>query len=365
MTTLVALERDYNLTTFEGWRALVEDIPRSRPAEVAADDLATMGAMEKLRYNEERAVWHANLGPYRTPAMLAAIDEIDIIVESNRQDGDKVRSSAVLDAAPGLGKTTLAVDYAKVFHRKQIALYGPTTPRGSDRIPVAYIRLSGKTTMRSVNAMLCAFYGHPAADRGNATELGRRAAACAAETATRLIVIDDIHFMDPATRDGRDLANHLKWLANDFPATFLFVGVGIEERGLLGEGLGVAQLHMAQIARRWTRSTLLPFDLQDDEGRAMWLSLLLAIELDIVLANKERGMVATELYEYLFARSTGHFASLMALVARGCRRAVQTGEERLTIELMNTVKNDGAAEAARRGLEASLAHRVQRRAASA
>ncbi len=360
MTILKELERNYDLTVYEGWRSLADDAKRTRPADASIDEIARMSAAERIRYDEERAVWHANLGPYRTPAMLTAIDEIDTIVRSNRQDGDKVRSSAVLDAAPGLGKTTLAVDFARNYHREQITAYGPLTPGGNDRIPVAYVRLSGKTTMRSVNAMLCTFYAHPSADRGNATELGRRAAVCASETATRLIVVDDVHFLDTATRDGREVSNHFKWLANEFAATFLFVGVGIEDRGLLNEGLGPTQVHMAQTARRWTKSSLAPFRLDDDEGRETWLRLLLAVERDLVLANKDQGMLAKELFDYLFARSSGHFASLMALVARGCRRAVMTREERLTPALMNTVKNDGAAEAARQGIEATLSRLPQR-----
>ncbi|MGC5343467.1 hypothetical protein [Streptomyces sp. AM 4-1-1] len=55
-----------------------------------------------------------------------------------------------------------------------------------------------------------------------------------------------------------------------------------------------------------------------------------------------RGMLAYDLSDYLYARSTGHFASLMTLIARGCRRAVRTQEERLTSALMDKVKNDVA-----------------------
>jgi hypothetical protein len=40
------------------------------------------------------------------------------------------------------------------------------------------------------------------------------------------------------------------------------------------------------------------------------------------------------------------FASLMTLIARGCRRAVRTGTEKLTRDLLDQVRNDAAAEAA-------------------
>lgn len=41
----------------------------------------------------------------------------------------------------------------------------------------------------------------------------------------------------------------------------------------------------------------------------------------------------------------------MTLINRGCQKAVRTGAERLDEELLSTVKNDAAAEEARRELE--------------
>lgn len=66
-------------------------------------------------------------------------------------------------------------------------------------------------------------------------------------------------------------------------------------------------------------------------------------------------MLADHLPDYLFARSTGHIGSLMTLISRGCQRAIRTGAERLDTEVLDQVKNDAAAEAARARLEASLA----------
>lgn len=352
--TIVATERDYSLSQYEGWKTRFEAPRRTKPAELTIAEIGALDRRDLLVYNDQRSVWHANLGPYLTPEMLDVIDQLDLIVQSNRQDGDRVRSAAVLDAYPGLGKTTLAVHYGGQFHRDQMDMYGPTTDSGDDRIPVAYVRLTSNTTMRSLNSMLCHFYAHPAADRGNATVLGARAAQRALESTTRLIVVDDVHFLDMNRRDGREVANHFKWLANEFAATFLFVGVGIAERGLLSEGLSPTRVQYAQTARRWTRTSLSPFGVDDAHGRKTWRRLLLAIERDIILANKSPGMVADDLADYLYARSTGHFASLMTLLARGCQRAIKTGAESLTIELLDTVPNDEASEQARRQLEASL-----------
>lgn len=263
----------------------------------------------------------------------------------------------MLEALPGLGKTTAAIAFGKAFHHNQIDLYGPDVAVGDgrwQRTPVVYLGLTSNTTMRSLNAMLCRFFGLPAAARGTADLLAHRAAECVAQCKTRLIIVDDVHFLDINRRDGREVANHFKWLANTFPVTFLFVGVGLRARGLLDEGFAGADAALSQTARRWTVLTLHPFEIRTATGRRTWRQLLLGIERDLVLANTRRGMIATDLADYLFARSTGHFASLMSLIGRGCFKAITTGAEALSLDLLDAVRIDEAAETARGELHAAL-----------
>ncbi|MDQ6614737.1 MAG: ATP-binding protein [Actinomycetota bacterium] len=356
MTYLESLERDYSLSVKEGWLARVDAPARVRPDQLTTAAMAQLTTAERLRYEEQRSVWHANLGPILTPQVNGLVAELDEIIEANRQDGDKVKSSALLDAYPGLGKTTLAVMFAAGFHRRQVDIYGPTTAEGHERVPVAWIGLTSNTSMRSFNSMLCRFYGHPGAERGNATQLANRAADCVSSCKTRLIVVDDVHFLDMNRRDGREVANHFKWLSNQFPVTFMYVGVGLRHRHLLNEGLTASDRQFAQTARRWTRLSLSPFEIGTDEGRRDWRRLLLAIERDLVLADARPGDLANDLADYLYVRSTGHFASLMTYITRGCHRAATTGEERLTKDLIDHIRNDEAAEAARIELQAAIDH---------
>ena len=330
---------------------------RTKPPLHPAAELKAMPAAQRARHNQARAVWHANLGPIRTPAIQAVFDTVEEICGANRQDGDKVKPAVVLDALPGLGKSTAATAFGRAFHLDQIDLQGPviTTTAGHwQRVPVVYIGLTSNTTMRSLNAMLCRFYGLPGIDSGSATQLANRAADCVTNCKTRLIIVDDVHFLDVNRRDGREVANHFKWLANTFAVTFFFVGVGLRARGLLDEGLCGADAAFSQTARRWNVLTLQPFEVATAAGRRTWRNLLLGIERELVLARHRRGMLADDLSDYLFARSTGHFASLMSLIGRGCYRAVKTGTEQLNADLLDQVRIDEAAEKARRGIEAAI-----------
>jgi hypothetical protein len=333
---------------------MVDAPDREQPPAKTIKQLAAMSDAERLRYDELRAVWHANLGPIETPQLVQVHEDLWEIADSNRQDGDKVKGAAAIDAHPGLGKTTIAVAFGRGFHRCQIKLYGGDSTSGDQRIPVVYLALTGTTTMWTLNSMLCRFYAHPGAESGNATQLAGRAADCILSCDTKLIIIDDVHFLDMNRGDGRAVANHFKWLANQFPATFVFVGVGLADRGLLTEGLALADAAYAQTSRRWTPLSVPPFEIHSEEGREAWRRLLLGIEQRLVLANKHHGMIADDLADYLYARSTGHFASLMTLVTRGCHRAIASREERLAVELLDRVKNDAAAEQARQELTAAL-----------
>ena len=69
---------------------------------------------------------------------------------------------------------------------------------------MVYLGLTSNTTMRSLNAMLCRFYGLP--ERGNADVLAHRAAGCVTGCKTRLIIVDVL--LDVTRRDGREVANH-------------------------------------------------------------------------------------------------------------------------------------------------------------
>ncbi|MFJ7773372.1 AAA family ATPase [Streptomyces sp. NPDC097107] len=345
-------DRQYSPTRLRGWLQEVNGPDRIQPPAFTRAQLADLSRRDLLVHDDNREVWHANIGPIDTPQLLALHDALAEIVESNRQDGDKTKPAALVDAYPGLGKSTAVRDYGRKLFRKQVALRGETTPSGDRRVPVIYIALSGNTQIRGLNAAICRFYGLPTS--GNADTLAERAVDAVLSMKTAAIIIDDIHFLAGANSNSVRMANQLKYLANVFPVTLIYVGVGVQQRGVLREGFSGKQTELAQFGRRTTPLTLPPFQIEDDEGRQHWHTLLKTIEQKLVLAEKYPGMLAQDLSDYLFARSTGHFASLMALINRGCLRAIRSGHERLDEDLMNQVKNDAAAEAARKELEAEI-----------
>ncbi|WP_251050940.1 ATP-binding protein [Streptomyces sp. ISL-86] len=347
-------DRLYSPTRLAGWLQEVNGPERMPPLFLSRAAIEALSTGDLLRYNDRRVVWHANIGPIRTPQLLALHEDLREVVESNRQDSDKAKPAVLVDAYPGLGKSTAVREFGRDYYREQIVLRGETTPAGDRRVPLIYIALTGNTQIRGLNAAICRFYGLP--DSGDADTLAERAKDAVLSMRTAVFVIDDIHFLVPTKANASSvrMANHLKFLANTFPVTLIYVGVGVRARGILSEGESPDQMLNAQFGRRTTPLTLLPFQIDDDEGRHEFRNLLLTIERKLVLAEKYPGMLADDLAGYLFARSSGHFASLMTLINRGCLRAIRTGQERLDEDLMDKVKNDAAAEQARQEYVAAL-----------
>jgi hypothetical protein len=347
-------ERRWDLTTKRGWNQFVTMLARQRPEVLSRAQRAALSDQARAEVDEYRSVWNANIGPIHTPQLIKVHQDLWNILKGNRQDGDTVREPAAIDAFPGLGKSTLANKFGRDYHRKQIELYGELTEEGHERIPVMRIQLTDETNRRDFNSKLCRFFNLPGYDKGTANHLENKAVAAAQACQTTLVIVDDVHFLDMRRKNGRAVANHFKALSNSMAATFLHVGVGLEARGLFDEGLYEEDEELAQNGRRMTPLTLDAFEIRTEDGRRIWRNLLLAVERDLALTDKYPGMVADDLSDLLYARSTGHFASLMSLIRRGAQAAMDSGEECLTEQIMKDVKIDGAAEKARKELLAAI-----------
>lgn len=127
-----------------------------------------------------------------TAQLARAYGVMDQVMASNQRDSDRLRGAVVIDAAPALGKTTIATRYARDLHRKILRRHGPRTPEGHQRLPVVYLPLSAGTTLKGLNQKLLRFYGHPAATRSTRTELGALAVDCVQACRTQLIHITPI-----------------------------------------------------------------------------------------------------------------------------------------------------------------------------
>jgi len=188
----------------------VNSAAREPLQQLTRAEMGRLAGEELEDYTEARIVWNANLPTVKTHQLSAALAVIDQVMASNRRDADRLRGSVVIDAAPGLGKTTIATRDARDFHRRSYRRHGSRTAGGHQRLPVAFIRLSAGITLKGLNQRILPFYSHPAATRASSTRLGALAVDCVNSCETQLMVIDDLHFIDFRHRNGMEVSNHLK-----------------------------------------------------------------------------------------------------------------------------------------------------------
>lgn len=316
-----------------------------RPAALDRAALRALTSTERDAYDEARKDWHAAFGPYRTQHARDCVDEIEEFVDSNRQPADRVRPSVALDGLAGTGKTTMLHRFASDYHRAQTTRHGPTTPAGNERLPVCVTTLDGAASRLGLNKAILEFYGYPYPLKGPASDLSRYVHAAVLGCATKVIVVDDVHFLQPTTKDGRDVSDHLKNLSTRLNVTFVFGGQELHERALLSEGKEQNN-RRGSTARRWTRIEVEPLKepaakpSKDDQ----WTQLLLAFEKDIVLARAYPGMLYKDCRDVLWTRTQGNLATLNALLVRACRRAVTNRTERLDSEMLRSMRLDSAAQ---------------------
>jgi len=91
----------------------------------------------------------------------------------------------------------------------------------------------------------------------------------------------------------------------------------------------------AQTERRFDLVDLGPFDYSTPAGITAFLEHLAGIEDQLRLLRSSDGMLtAGGMPEYLFRRTRGIVGLLRRLIEDGCAKAIATGEERLTPELL-------------------------------
>jgi hypothetical protein len=178
------------LSRKEGWRDFVGAPKREPPELLPTRQIRRLTDAAADIYNQQRANWHNNIGPLKTPQLAALHDDLWDIIDANCQDGNRAKGAVAIDGYPGLGKTCAAEEFAKQFHQREIRRHGPFTEAGDERWPVCRIGMRGNTSMKDFNTALCDFYAHPGRNRGNTEQLGKQALDLVLNCETRLLIID-------------------------------------------------------------------------------------------------------------------------------------------------------------------------------
>ena len=100
--------------------------------------------------------------------------------------------------------------------------------------------------MRQLNIKLCSFYGHPG-KTGSAYAFADQALDYILSCDTRLVIVDDVHFLNMRNKDGLAIVNHFK-SKGSCPAS----GVDADQANVR-QGVGVAEFEAQMPPQRQQR----------------------------------------------------------------------------------------------------------------
>ncbi|WP_104990668.1 ATP-binding protein [Deinococcus sp. NW-56] len=323
-----------NIYTYDGWRAFVNrPVPTPPPAMTRALYEALPREGREL-YDETRRTYIMQFGPINTPMLDVAKQVIKEQVDANvRAPLDQVKTGVIIDGHANLGKTTMVKAIARQFERSIRARTSFAGPEAEHLfIPVVHVTLQRDTTPKAMAQAICHYLHVPLRGRETEHQLVQAIHEAVRRHRILLFVVDDIHFLRVRSKSGQETSNFLKSLMSLTGATFVYVGVGVEELGILQEH--GPTLATSQTASRFIHLPIPPFE----KGSDAWTRLLRAVEGHLALLDQEPGTLEKHA-ALLFGRSGGSVGPLMNLLRKAALQAVG-GQERIGAQALRQARMD-------------------------
>lgn len=314
---------DDNIYTYEGWRAYVHRAAPTRPARLSRAEYQALSGAERQTHDEARRSYIMQFGPLNTPMLDMAKRCIrDQVAANLRALRDQVKVGVVIDGNANLGKTTMAKAIARQFelNMRETAIF-PDEEADHQFIPVVHVTLQRDTTPKAMAQAICNFLHVPLRGRETEHQLVEAIYTAVRRHTILLFVVDDIHFLRVRSKSGQETSNFLKSLMTLTGATFVYVGVAVEEMGIFQEQ-GGATLATSQTASRFIHLPIPPFAKNADT----WIRLLRAVEGHLPLLDHEPGTLE-QCATLLYSRTGGDVGPLMNLVRRTAFNAVGHREQ--------------------------------------
>jgi Bacterial TniB protein len=320
---------DEPLTTKEGWSRWVQQDLRG-PEQ--PQECRQLGPAERAAYDEARLDYLSDPIVVNTPAIQEIIKTVRRLLVLNRRQ-ISARRGLIITGGGGTGKTTAITQLGRA-HELGVRLRTTDTRH---RIPVLYTTVPPAATPRMVAAEFARFLGLPVTRHDNITDITNTVCAVLCDVGCDLVLVDELHNLNLATRAGAEVSDQLKYFSERIPATFVYAGIDVERAGLLSGTRG------RQIASRFSTLSTQPFAYGTQIQRDNWRSLVLTFEQSLPLHQHQPGTLARH-GEFLYRRTGGMLGSLSHLIRGAAVDAIHDGAEKITKAHLEAILLDHQAE---------------------
>ncbi|MFI6440046.1 TniB family NTP-binding protein [Streptomyces sp. NPDC050759] len=281
---------------------------------------------------EQRLAYHSQFVTVRTPAIENLSRSVRTLMILGRHQSVTARPSLIVTGPATTGKTTALLQVGRTCHLAHTRRAAP----GDDSVPVAYVLVPPGATAKTLAGEFARYLGIPITSRMTTAQI--TGAVCHTYTAARikLVLIDEIHRLNPRTSTGAEAADWLKDLTERVPATFVYAGIDVTASAVFSGVRG------AQLAGRASLIDCGALPARAGE-REPFRELITALEAALDLTSHRPGSLP-RLAPYLHERTAGRIGSLARLIRQAAIEAILDGQERITKTLLDTIALDHLAE---------------------
>ncbi|AUY53599.1 ATP/GTP-binding protein [Streptomyces sp. CB01881] len=253
-----------------------------------------------------------------------------------RHQRTTARPSLILTGPAATGKTTALLEVGRACHLAHTRRHPAPPGNGQPAVPVAYVLVPPGASAKTLIAGFARYLGIPVTARMTQAQLMQAVCHTYNTAGVRLVLIDEIHRLNPRTTTGAEAADLLKDLTEQIGATFVYAGIDVTGTALFSGVRG------AQLAARASlvETGALPARLG---ARRPFTDLVTDLETALDLQRHRAGTLPRHA-PYLHQRTAGRIGSLNRLIREAALTAILDGTERITKTTLDAVRLDHQAE---------------------
>ncbi|MFD7532778.1 TniB family NTP-binding protein [Streptomyces sp. NPDC059849] len=313
------------MTTWQGWQHFATTSPPQPPAPG-----------EPARGVEERLAYHSAFVTVRTPAIDTLTTSVRTLMVLGRHQQTTARPSLIVAGPAAAGKTTALLHVGRACHLAHTQQHPAPDGRVHAPVPVAYVLVPPAASAKTLATEFARYLGVPVTTRMTQAQITDAVCHTYNQAGVRLVLIDEIHRLNPRTTTGAQTADLLKDLTERIGATFVYAGIDVTGTALFSGVRG------AQLAGRASLVECGAFPARLGT-REPFRELIVGVEAALDLRAHRAGTLPRHA-AYLHQRTAGRIGSLTRLIRQAAITAILDGTERITKASLDQVRLDHLAE---------------------